>query len=307
MSLSSYELKFQLGDFVLFRKNIPLKQTHTAMSLQDDPINELAELPIDHSSKGQYFPRLIINNITIPHKLSLTSSKLIYIRYKYPNYIIKLDGYTAFDDYLAKFSAKTRGTLKRKLKKTRNNGFTEKVYCKEEDVDEFHKYSCLVGEQTYQKRRFNAAIPNTEEFKKSLKIQATNNEFLGIVLFIEGQPCAYLYCPIINNTYVYSYLGYLSKYSRFSPGTVLQLQLLNYIYSQQNKASYFDFTEGDGSHKKLFSTHMFTCCNCLVAENSLENQFWFRAQIALDALSSLLGQVLNKLKIKQTIKRIIRL
>ncbi len=302
-----YKLNFQLGDKILFRKEIDLKQRHTMMSLLDYPIKDLTKLPVENKFNYQYFPRLIINDKAVQQKLRSTSNKIFYIRYKYPNYAIKLYQYHSFDDYLTKFSAKTRGTLKRKMNKASKSGFIEKLYFEEKDIDEFHKHACFVGEQTYQNKLFNSAIPKTEEFKSILKTQANNNDFLGIILFIKGTPCAYIYCPIINNVYQYSYLGHLPQYSKFSPGTVLQLKLLSHIYAQKLKAPYFDFTEGDGAHKKLFSTNLYTCCNCLVADNNLANQFWFRAQIFLDTLSNSLGHLLTKLRIKQLIKKLIRL
>lgn len=301
-----YNLNFQLGDKILFRKEINLNQKHAMMSLEDNPIKHLTALPIENQFNYQYFPRLIIDDDAVLQKLSSISNKLLYIRYRSPNYAIKLNQYHSFEDYLTKFTAKTRGTLKRKMKKASKKGFYEKVYYKEKDIDEFHKHACFVGEQTYQKKLFNSAIPKSDKFKSILKTQAMNNNFLGIILFIEKTPCAYIYCPIIDNVYQYSYLGHLPQYSNFSPGTVLQLNLLRHIYSQKLKAQYFDFTEGDGAHKRLFSTNLYTCCNCLVGNDNLANQFWFRAQVFLDALSHSLGNILAKLKIKQLIKKFIR-
>jgi len=304
--MTSYKLKLQLGDFIFFQKEFILTQSIYYASMSKISLNTLQDLLSTNTPLPQLIRGVTVDKKEKIKKINIIFDKLFYIRSQYTNYYIDLQSFNSFDDYLSKFSAKTRGTLKRKVKKSKQNGFTHKVYTSINDIDEFHNYSCLIGDNTYQKKCFNASIPNTNIFRNNLIEQAKENSFLGLILFCNNKPCAYLYCPIIDESYRYTYLGYLQKHSKYSPGTVLQIRLLQYVYSIPLTAKLFDFTEGEGAHKKLFSTDSHLKVNCLVVENSVTNQLWVRTQIMVDSLSNFLGGLLHTLKIKQRVKKIIR-
>ncbi len=304
--MTDYKLSFQLGDFTLLRKKIKLNKMHKAMALVDKPIKRITELNYTDKQSPQYFPRVFIKSAANIKHLNLLFNQIAYIRSIDINYAINLHNFESFDHYLTKFSAKSRSTLKRKIKNALNSGFTVRVFSKPTDVDIFHKDACLVGNKTYQKKLFNAAIPDTEEFKDKLIEQAVRGELMAIILYCKNKPCAYLYCPMKQQSYVYTYLGYLPKYRRYSPGTVLQYLLLKHIFSLPTRAKYFDFTEGEGEHKRLFSSESCNCCNCLIINNSPSTYYWLKFQLYFDVVSSSLGKILNIFKIKQIVKKLIR-
>jgi len=304
--MTSYKLTLQFGDFIFFQREFTLTQSTYYSSVSDINLKTLQSLLPTDPPLPQLITGIPIDKEAKLKKINTLFQKLYYIRSQYINYYIDLQNFTSFDDYLSKFSAKTRNTLKRKVRKSVAKGFTHKIYTSISDVDKFHEYACLVGNRTYQKKCFNASIPSTNNFRRSLMKQAKEHSFLGLILFFQNKPCAYLYCPIIEGEYRYTYLGYLQEYSEYSPGTVLQFRILEHIYSMQLTANRFDFTEGDGAHKKLFATNSQIKANCLIIENSITNQLWLRTQIMIDKLSKLLGRLLYLLKIKKIVKRIIR-
>ena len=304
--MQKLNLNLQLGDVVLYRKQIPLIKTSNTNFMQSEPLQSLENLPVDTAALPHYFPRMSVSDELTSTKMVSKDGVLYYVRSSYLNHYIKLSDYDSFDDYLGKFSAKSRSTLKRKVRKAESSGFTYKIYQTVEDVEEFHSNACKVGEQTYQKKLFDAALPNTDAYLQKITKEAEKGHFLGLVLYKDNEPCAYLYCPIADNSYIYAYLGYLPVHSKFSPGTVLQFIALQHIYSSELNAEYFDFTEGDGSHKALFATGYKTCCNILVLEDAFKNNLWLKLQLFTDSFSTKLGQFLDKYDLKNKIKKLIR-
>ncbi|MFT6586617.1 MAG: hypothetical protein ACJARX_000366 [Psychroserpens sp.] len=298
-----HNLNYQLGEIILYKKQIPI-----STRIETDFLNDtaLTEFPNYDSPLPLLLPRIAINNELAKKKITINNNKIYYIRSSFINHFIKLTEFTSFDDYLQKFSSKSRATLKRKVKKALKNDFIVKIYQKEIEVDEFHTHACTVGRNTYQNKLFNASLPEDIRYKNKIKEQAKNDLFLGLVLFKESKPCAYLYIPIINDSYQYEYLGYIQEYSKFSPGTVLQYFALENIYNDKPKASYFDFTEGDGAHKSFFASHNKLCCNALILPNTFLSKFWVSLQVILDDFSSFIGNTLERFNLKNKLKKIIR-
>ncbi|WP_170176752.1 GNAT family N-acetyltransferase [Litorilituus sediminis] len=276
------------------------------MSLAEQPLSDLSQLNFTQEDNPQFFPRVFVQQASPFNKISKHANQIIYVRARLNNYAINLERFNSFEQYLAKFSAKSRSTLKRKVKKAVNSGVIMRTFCTPDDVDIFLRDARFIGNKTYQKKLFDAAIPETSQFKEAVIKQAQQGCLLAAILYKENEPIAYLYCPQKNQSYMYTYLGYLPKYQQYSPGTVLQYLLLEHIFSLTNKAKYFDFTEGDGEHKKLFSSELVSCCNCLVINNNSSDYFWLKLQCYFDTFSAFIGKILSKLRVKQTVKRLIR-
>jgi hypothetical protein len=301
--MNIYKIKFQIGDIVLYSKEIPVSTITKTNCIKAEPLNIL---PQDEVDLPQYLPQLSIIPELVTKKMTVQNNKLYYIRSVYNNFFIDLSDYDSFADYLTKFSKKSRATLKRKVRKAEKEGFSYKIYQHADEVDEFHLHACAVGEHTYQNRLFNSSIPNDEDYKAQMKNLAEKDAFLGLILFKDNKPCAYLYLPIIEDVYIYAYLGYIQEFSKFSPGTILQFYAFEKIFDEKLKASYFDFTEGDGQHKEFFATDKRICCNCLVFEKTFSIMFLLKTQMMFDAFSGFLGKILDKYNLRAKIKKIIR-
>ena len=82
---------------------------------------------------------------------------------------------------------------------------------------------------------------------------------------------SYLYVPIDADCAVYDYLGYLPDWAEHSPGTVLQMLAMEVLFAER-LARWFDFTEGDGAHKRMFATGSVDCIDLLVFPPSTRNR-----------------------------------
>ena len=127
----------------------------------------------------------------------------------------------------------------------------------------------------------------------------------GFILFHQDKPVSYLYCPVSNGVLIYAFLGYDPEYMNYSVGTVLQWLALESLF-EENEFRFFDFTEGQSEHKKLFATHSVQCANVFFLRSNLRNKFLLHSQKAFDDFSKSVGDMLHHLGIKTMVKKLIR-
>ena len=94
-----------------------------------------------------------------------------YIPEKFNRYYIDLR--QSFDVYLAKFSSKTRSTMRRKVKKFKvhcNGKMDWQRYQTPEEMRLFYKNARIVSEKSYQEKLLDSGLPNSATFKKKCLI-----------------------------------------------------------------------------------------------------------------------------------------
>ncbi len=187
-----------------------------------------------------------------------------FVRHRYPRHYASLRG--GFDAYLAGFSGKTRSTLKRKTRKLadRSGGTLDfRSYSRPEQVEEFYRHARAVSARTYQERLLDAGLPEGEGALAEMRDLAARGEMRAWLLFLDGRPISYLYAPADGDTLIYAYLGYDPDHAGLSPGTVLQLEAMRELMTE-GRFRIFDFTEGEGQHKRQFATGSVDCVDLLL-------------------------------------------
>lgn len=303
--LESVRFPFRLGEKTLFALSLPMLVVKSDFLgervSRDQYLAELAHLPAAH---GVLYRSIESSDEGV--RLSTHGSLLRYVPQRFPRYYTPLNG--TFDEYQSKFSSKTRSGLRRKLKKLSDcfdGNLSMKSYADPDLMPEFHRMARAVSGSTYQERLFDAGLPASDEFREKMVRAASRKEAVGFLLFGGGRPIAYIYCPQQGSRLVYQYVGYDTGFSRFSPGTVLQWLAFDYLFENCG-GLVFDFTEGEGSHKKFFATRHVDCANVYYLRRSL--RVW--TTCLLHELSEhgnrLFGLVLERLGLKATVKRIVR-
>lgn len=204
-------------------------------------------------------------------------------RQDFHRHYIAMDG--SFEDYLARFSGKTRGTLRRKAKKfaqADGGALDLRSYTTADEVARFLDLALPLSDKTYQARLLDAGLPDGEAARAAMLEDAAGGRMRCFLLFLRGEPVAYLSLPVHGHTLVYAHLGYDPAHAHLSPGTVLQMEALRLLFAEQ-RFRYFDFTEGDGAHKALFGTHSVACCSFLLLRRTAANRALLGARDAFDA------------------------
>jgi len=205
-------------------------------------------------------------------------------------------------------SSKTRSTLMRKVRGYREFSGDEidwRIYRSREEVAVFHSLARDLARKTYQERLFDAGLPDSEEFRRQMLELAGRDLVRAYLLFHGGKPVAYLYTPAPDGFLVYEYLGYDPAYHDRSPGTVLQCLALEAAFTEQRFPMYY-WSYGETQTKRLFSTGNVLGADIFYFRPTLRNSLAVRAHYGTDRFAASTGELLNRLKLKQRIKLMLK-
>ena len=298
--------KFMLSDKTLFAPSVWLqvREIGLAEDAPPAPVPMPPDDPLLPNSEG-----FLIRSMRITGEQPRTRNAgrfLCYVAAQYPRYFVDLT--QTFEDYQAKFSSKTRSTIRRKVKRFAEHcggQIDMRVYRSPEEIEEFFKVARLVSASTYQERLLDAGLPDTEEFRERLTRMAGDGQVRGYILFCHGQPVSYLHCPVKDGVLVYQHLGYDARYSQWSVGTILQWSAFESIFAEQ-RFRLFDFTEGQSEHKRLFATGSVPCANVYFLRNTVMNRLMVHGQLAFSSLSVASGRLLERFGAKSRVKKLLR-
>jgi len=120
-------------------------------------------------------------------------------------------------------------------------------------------------------------------------------------LFLRGQPISYLYYLVSGLIVGYDYLGHDTAHSSLSPGTVLQLLAVEALSAEERFAA-FDFTEGEGQHKELFSTKRRLCGDVYVLSRRFPPLSRMTLHYATEKMSTAAGIALDRLNLRSRLR-----
>lgn len=296
--------KFQLGDLTLF--SVPLRLRMWAVRLTDEapPTAAPPPEPLMKGVQGS-----LIRGLPVEDELPAISRMGDYLRYvplQYQHCYIDL-GMT-FENYRNTFSPKTRSTIARKVRKYAEHcggSIRWKTYTMPGEMRDFFRLARAVSKRTYQERLLNAGIPESEEFFAEAQSLASEQRLRAYILFDGKRPVSYLYCPVHDGVLIYAYLGYDPDYAQKSVGTVLQWLAVEQLFDEA-RFRYFDFTEGQSDHKRLFATHQRQCANVFLVKRTLRNAALIYSHFVMERFSKWLGAALDRIGAKARIKRLLR-
>jgi CelD/BcsL family acetyltransferase involved in cellulose biosynthesis len=239
-------------------------------------------------------------------RLALVPRMIRYVPRQYRRHYVALEG--SFADYLGKFSAKSRSTLRRKVRKFEEfsgGAIHWAEYHRPEVMAEFQRLAREVSEKTYQEKMFQAGLPAGDDFLKAMADQAARNAARGYLLFHQGKPIAYLFCPVQEGNLLYQYVGYDPAFEQWSPGTVLLFLVLEKLFAEGGKAA-FDFTEGEGPHKEFFANRSTPCADVFFFPRTPYYLALVTVHSGLFYFSRGVTRVLDRLGVKARLKKLLR-
>ncbi len=246
--------------------------------------------------------------VGVQKRLLFEGRQLRYIPYQYRRYYIDLTG--AFAAYLQKFSAKSRSTLKRKVRRfgeQAGGSITWRVYKTPQELQEFYELARRVSCRTYQEAMFDMGLPEQPAFREHMLTAAARDEVRAYLLFLSDQPVSYLYCPIRERVVEYAHLGYLPEHAELSPGTVLLYLALESLFAEARWEG-FDFGEAarEGGHKSFFATGYWQCADVYRLRPTPGNIAAVCAHWAVTQTADGIGEMLQRSGLKPRVKRMLR-
>jgi CelD/BcsL family acetyltransferase involved in cellulose biosynthesis len=265
----------------------------TALTLADALNGVAPALPVlsdhEHGHFVTALPEAQLGPLTAHHR-----GLRPFIRQRYRRHFARLD--QGFERYFAGFSAKSRSTLRRKLKRLaeRSGGTLDlRCYRDADDIRQFHALARAVSAKTYQERLLGAGLPDGPDALAEMQRLVRAGRGRGWLLFLDGAPIAYLWTPAEGATLIYAYLGYDPAFADYSPGTVLQLEAMR-LLMEERAFTLFDFTEGEGQHKRLFATDSVDCVDLLLLRPSAANLVVGYTTTGFDAVVAMAKRALRR-------------
>lgn len=238
--------------------------------------------------------------------VTAASGMIAFVRQRYTRRYADLT--VGLDAYLAQLSANTRSAIKRKGKKVAQASGGQldvRRYATPAQLADFHAVARRLALGTYQERLMGAGLPDTPDFRQLMFAMAADGAVRAWLLYVGGEPAAYLYCPIRGGTAIYEFVGHDPTFNDLSVGAVLQVEALRDLAADSAVAR-FDFTEGDGQHKRQFATGGVECCDLLLLRPTLANRAAIAALAGFDGAMALAKNAVQRLGLQDLAKKVRR-
>ena len=230
---------------------------------------------------------------------------LLFEAQRYKRYFLDLNG--GYETYLLKFSSKSHSTLKRKVREISEElsggSIDWRTYRTAEGIRILTACNAAI-----QQIISGAIVRCGFAYNPDIELlwrDCAGGSVRAYLLFLNGEPVAYLFCPANDSVLVYDKQGYDPKHAAHSPGTVLPVLALEALF-KEGKFQVLDFTEGEGEHKEFFSTHSQLCADVFV----LDRRFSTTALVILHASLLLVVQqvrsCLHRIGILGRVRRLLR-
>ncbi|KWV95589.1 GNAT family N-acetyltransferase [Erythrobacter sp. AP23] len=302
MPASSHRIPFTVGSRRLL--TIEREVATLAFSLQDILSKRIPPVPVLNNVEGLRV--LSAPPVAETRLREAMPGFLVGAREEYARSYIDMAG--TFEEYLARFSGKTRSTLRRKrrrLEKASGGALDLRAYRTPEEIDTFSQLALPLSRKTYQARLLDAGLPDNDAERAERRALAGNDQVRAFLLFLEGTPVAYLYLPVVRDTLVYAYLGFDPEHASLSPGTVLQMAALEVLFAE-DRFRYFDFTEGEGAHKALFGSASVRCASFVMLRPTLANRALLASLKGFDYAIASAKRIAQRTGAEGPIRRLLR-
>ncbi|MES2339091.1 MAG: GNAT family N-acetyltransferase [Pseudomonadota bacterium] len=257
-------LKFQVGARTLLSVHRTLHRT--PLSLADALDRRLPALPLLGPGVDGYALTSLPADLE-PHLRAAAPGMIAFVRQRYTRYFTDLG--IGADAWWSGLSGNTRSGLKRKAKKA--GALTVHRYRTPDELAAFHRVARGIAATTYQERLLGAGLPDTPEFVARMLGDAAADSVRAWTLDLGGVPAAYLYCPVRGSDVIYEYVGHDPAFGDLSVGTLLHVEAMRDLLDEGRFAR-FDFTEGEGQHKRTLSTGGVACVDLLLLKPTLANR-----------------------------------
>lgn len=303
MNAVSLPLRFQVGARTL--ASIQRQMVRMPLSLDDVLDGGVPVLPtLERGAHGYQITSLPEEKLTLMR--ATAGGMIAFVRQRYTRYYADLT--IGHDAYLATLSANTRSGMKRKAKKVAaasGGQLDVRRFRTPDEMAAFHAVARTIALHTYQEKLLGAGLPEDAGFVQRMYALAAAGAARGWLLYVAGEPAAYLYCPIENGTVLYQYVGHEPVFNDLSPGSVLHMEALCDLQGEGN-LKYFDFTEGEGQHKRQLATAGVACLDLLLLRPGVTNRATTWALGTFDAATALGKRGVEKFGLGDLAKKIRR-
>jgi len=212
-----------------------------------------------------------------------------------------------YDGYLDQLSNRSRKSILYSQRKAKKDFSVKLLKCDSvEKIDSFLDSAIAISKTTYQWNLLGLGLRDREALKATLLKWQKQDALCCYILQFDDVPVSFMLGYIYKSTYYYIDVGFNPEWSKYSVGSVLQLEVLEELYSLISPPTSFDFSTGYGEHKARFGNVEQNEVNMMLLSNTLKNKFRVLVYNFFSKMSDSLVELLEKLGIKKRLKKILR-
>ena len=185
---------------------------------------------------------------------------------------------STFAEYLSKFSAKTRNTLKRKVKRLSSHGDGSLELCRieaSEQIPAFVEAALSIARNSWQLLFLNLPLTHPVDHARSLRELADGGLLRCYLLKCGGRPCAFVVGSQLGSTFTFYETAYDSSFAEHSAGQVLVYLMIEDLIDHNRPVTLF-FGTGDEDYKELFGNSIGTEVNIILIKRTTANWVWWK-------------------------------
>ncbi len=215
----------------------------------------------------------------------------------------------SFADFFAELGTKYRTQLRKKEKtfgERLGTAFVLREYRLPDEVRPFLNAASAINRKTYQFRLFGESVDNDEASVASGHRAALRGAFRSFILWHGDIPlCFILGHQRSDGLYEHRQTGYDPAWRDLAPGIVCNLMMLRHLYAV-DRPVLLDFGSGDADYKRLFSNESCMTANPVLVPRKPRYLLAVGVFRLFDTTNALAVRTLQKLGIKEWIKRQLR-
>lgn len=154
------------------------------------------------------------------------------------------------DAYWNRFHSRQRYRLRKERK--RIGEYEVRRYTRPDEAADWLSAAHEVSRRSWQSHQLGLRIRNSQQELEQLTFLATLGALRSYVLFLGGQPAAFVQSHQWNGVYHYDELGFDRQFAKQNPGKVLLQEILDDLLAHDPPQT-FDFGLGDADYKRFFA------------------------------------------------------
>lgn len=270
-----------------------------------------AVIPALERDEALYFEGLPIEGGTYRALSDAVSSGdsvvLIQIGAAFPHQFIEFPA--SFKEYLDRLGSRSRQSVQysaRRLERDMPGHVIMRKFADSEQVTQFLADASALSRKTYQANLLGLGLHDDPDTRARLSLAAERGWLRSYILYCRDIPAAFMLGFEYGGCYYYDDVGYDPDYAKWSVGTVLQLKVIEEIYSSPDHPTFFDFSTGFGQHKGRFGNMSRPEANLLLMRRSWRSQSLAALYRSSEGLSAGVVNTLDGLGIKERVKKLVR-
>lgn len=267
--------------------------SRTLASLQRDLVSvslSLIEAIEDRMPPLPPLPRdaqgYLVISLPVDRSAAVGGAMIPYVRQRYARHWVDLA--TGFAPYWQAVAADTQMNLTRQTAKVAcvsGGALDVRRFHNPDELPRFHDVARRISLRSYQER-LGRGMPDDAAFLQRMYADAAAGLARGWLLYIAGEPAAYLYATIDAGTVIHRQAACDPAFADLAPGAVLQLEALRDLFAERAPKR-FDFATGNSAEAAALASAGVPCVDLLLLRPSLANRAATVAQRGLDRTAEL--------------------